>query len=259
MRLVAGASYQMGSDPGELAAIVASTGLRTAESLMPEVPGHRVNVPDFYMDTLDVTNQQFEKFVEAVPEWGKQRLDKSLHNGRYLEHWSEKGPPKRQLDHPVTFVTWQAAVAYCAWRGKRLPTEIEYEWAAQDGIAAIEYPWGNSLPTNDIVNWGGNGIRSTVPVGSYPPNARGLYDMSGNVWHFTADPWLGSYADMLAVVTERQELASNPESRKVVRGGSWGANAANLRVKYRDSHRAFDAREMVGFRCANSVSPEVLD
>ena len=77
-------------------------------------------------------------------------------------------------------------------------------------------------------------------VGSYPPNPRGLYDMAGNVWQFTADPWTGPYGR-----GEPQE-----DERYVVRGGSWGANAANLRVRYRDSHRAFDAREMVGFRCA---------
>lgn len=253
MQFVAGASYRMGSDLDELEGIATRTGLRTSEPLMPEVPGHDVTVSDFFIDTLDVSNRRFSEFVEAVPAWRKERADKSLHNGRYLEHWSENGPPERLLDHPVTFVTWQAAVAYCAWRGKRLPTEVEYEWAAQDGVSAIEYPWGNSPPDNDLVNWSGNGIRGTVPVGSYPPNARGLHDMSGNVWHFTADPWLGSYAEMLAGATKGQETASNPQARKVVRGGSWGANAANLRVKYRDSHRAFDAREMVGFRCAKSA------
>ena len=253
MRLVPGATYRMGSDLTELERIRAATGLPTTELLMSEVPSHSVTVSDFYLDTFDVTNQQYLAFVVAMPGWSKDRLESSLHNGRYLENWVDGFPPDELLTHPVTFITWQAAVAYCEWRGKRLPTETEYEWAAQDGVTTTEYPWGNSPPRDDIVNWGGNGIHTTVPVGSYPPNARGLYDMSGNVWRFTSDPWLGSYAEVSATSSDLEEAAARPDARRVVRGGSWGANAANLRVRYRDSHRPFDAREMVGFRCARSV------
>ena len=253
MQLIPGGTYRMGSNLAELDEIRVATGLRTIEPLIPEVPSRNVTVSDFFMDTFDVTNQQFAKFVEAMPTWSKGRADKSLHNGRYLEHWFNENPPEELLDHPVTFVTWQAAVAFCAWQDKRLPTEIEYEWAAQDGVARYEYPWGNGPPRNDIVNWIGNSIRTTVPVGRYPPNARGLYDMSGNVWHFTSDPWLGSYAEVLSASTDLQKSAADPKIRRIVRGGSWGANAANLRVRYRDSHRPFDAREMVGFRCAKSI------
>ena len=228
MTLVAGATFQMGTDPAELEQIRAATGLPTIAPLMAEVPGRQVTVADFYLDTIDVTNRQYLKFVEARPGWRKGQLDSSLHNGRYLEHWVEGNPPAELLDHPVTFITWQAAVEYCTWRGKRLPTEIEYEWAAQDGVTPTEYPWGDSPPRNDLVNWGGNRIRKTVPVGSYPPNARGLYDMSGNVWRFLSDPWVGSYAEMLAGSTNLEQASGDPKIRRVVRGGSWGANAANL-------------------------------
>ena len=248
-----GATFRMGTDMGELEKIQSATGLRSIEPLLPEVPSHDVTVADFYIDTFDVTNQQFAEFVEAVPNWSKEQADSLLHNGRYLEHWDGRHPPINLLEHPLTFVTWQAAVAYCEWRDKRLPTEIEYEWAAQDGETSSAYPWGNTPPRNDVVNWGKNGIDTTVPVGSYAPNARGLYDMAGNVWHFTSDPWLGSYAEMLRLSTQTQEVATNPRIRRVVRGGSWGASAANLRIRYRDSHRPFDAREMVGFRCARSI------
>jgi len=76
--------------------------------------------------------------------------------------------------------------------------------------------------------------------------------MSGNVWRFLADPWLGSHAE----TTSEADSYDGATVRRVVRGGSWGANAANLRVRYRDSHRPFDAREMVGFRCARSAEGE---
>ena len=253
MKLVPGATFRMGSFESEIEEIRRATGLRTVEPLLAEVPGHDATVADFLIDTFDVTNGDFADFVMANPTWGKTALDDSEHNGRYLEHWTPDGPPENLLDHPVTFVTWQSAVAYCEWRGRRLPTEAEYEWAAQDGVTRAEYPWGNEPPNDNVVSWGGNEIDMTVPVGSYPPNARGLYDMSGNVWRFTSDPWLGPYSLSLEDPNARLREARNPTIRRVVRGGSWGANAANLRVRYRDSHRPFDAREMVGFRCAKSV------
>ncbi|HIE94244.1 MAG TPA: hypothetical protein EYQ83_15800 [Acidobacteria bacterium] len=75
--------------------------------------------------------------------------------------------------------------------------------------------------------------------------------MAGNVWRFTSDPWRGSYAEMLS---ESESMGpEDPRMRRVVRGGSWGANAATLCVRYRNSHRPFDAREMVGFRGAASA------
>ena len=253
MVLVQGDTFEMGTDVENLQKIQRSTGVRSRELFLAEVPAHEVTVDSFYIDIHDVTNRKFAMFVAAVPGWNKEQADDSMHNGRYLEHWFNSEPPRDMLDHPVTFITWYAAVAFCNWRGKRLPTEAEYEWAAQDPETRAEYPWGEAPPRDDLVSWGGNGIDGTVPVGRYPSNSRGLYDMSGNIWHFTSDPWVGAYSEMLADPEAVDEAADDPHIRRVVRGGSWGANAANLRVRYRDSHRPFDAREMVGFRCAKSA------
>ena len=77
--------------------------------------------------------------------------------------------------------------------------------------------------------------------------------MAGNVWQFTADPWLGSYAEAEASDVSPEMIAADPNFRRVVRGGSYDASAVNLRVRYRDSHPAQDARRIVGFRCAKSV------
>lgn len=250
MQSVSGGSFWMGTNRDELEQVAARTRLRGIGPLLNEVPAHEVHVDNFHIDRFAVTNQQFSQFVENNPGWRRDHIDKAMHNGRYLEHWTELGPTGEQLSHPVTFVTWQGAAAYCQWRGKRLPTEAEFEWAAQDGVSRAAYPWGDAEPSDDLVNWGGNNIDTTVAVGSYPPNGRGLYDMAGNVWQFTADPWLGSYAELLEDPAKAKAASSDPNIRRVVRGGSWGANAANLRIRYRDSHRPFDAREMVGFRCA---------
>ncbi|MBT8078779.1 MAG: formylglycine-generating enzyme family protein [Gammaproteobacteria bacterium] len=253
MQLVQGATFRMGTDEHELESIRDVVGLRSIAPLMSEVPSREFTVADFYMDTFSVSNAGYFQFVTANPGWSRGQLDKDSHNGRYLEHWQGGEPPQELLMHPVTFITWHSAVAYCEWRGKRLPTEAEYEWAAQDGKTRAEFPWGDAPPSDELVSWGKNGIDRTVPVGSYPPNARNLFDMSGNVWHFTADPWLGSYAEMSDSSVDIERAMADPGIRRVVRGGSWGANAANLRVRYRDSHRPFDAREMVGFRCAKST------
>lgn len=249
MRLIPGATIRIGTDSSEVADIVSWLGLASPEPIWPEVPSQVVTVADFRLDTIDVTNSAFAAFVEARPEWSRDGVSPESHNGRYLEHWGAAGPSSEILAHPVTFVSWPAAVAYCQWKGRRLPSEAEYEWAAQGPDSPTRYPWGDAPPHDTLVSWGGNGIEGTVPVASYPPNGRGLYDMSGNVWHFTSDAWRRSYADG----PDPDVAADDPEARKVVRGGSWGANAANLRIRYRDSHRSFDAREMVGFRCALSL------
>jgi len=197
MVFVEGATFRMGSDEAELADIAERVGLGTTRPLLSEVPSHETTVDDFYMDVFDVTNRDFLSFVGAVPGWRKENLGADQQNGRYLEHWRDDRPDDGVLDHPVVFITWHSALAYCKWRGKRLPTEAEFEWAAQNGTGPAEFPWGNELPVDERVNWGGNGIDTTVSVGSYPPNPRGLFDIVGNVWQFTADPWLGSYADSL--------------------------------------------------------------
>ncbi|NNF28858.1 MAG: SUMF1/EgtB/PvdO family nonheme iron enzyme [Gemmatimonadetes bacterium] len=163
MRLVPGAEFRMGTDSVEFDGIVQRTGLQDAGPLGPEFPAHFVRVDLFFMDTVDVTNAAFAEFVRARPEWGASGVDPATHNGRYLEHWSEGTPPEELREHPVTFVTWASARAYCEWRGKRLPTEAEYEWAAQSPEGG-EYPWGDAAPHDSLVSWGGNGLDRTMPV-----------------------------------------------------------------------------------------------
>ena len=245
--------FRMGTDEAELELVAQKIGLGSVRPLLSEVPAHEVTVADFYIDVFAVTNRDFLEFVEAVPGWEKENLQADSSSDRYLEHWVNNEPADDALSHPVTFITWHAAVAYCEWQGKRLPTEAEFEWAAQDGSGQSEFPWGDEMPRDELVNWGSDGIDTTVPVGSYPANSRGLYDMSGNVWQFLADPWLGSHQEVLDSAADVAEVVRDHDIRRVVRGGSYGANAANLRVRYRDSHRPYDAREMVGFRCARSA------
>lgn len=248
---VPGGVLWMGTDSADLPAIMERTGSSRVEMFVGELPRHDVRVAPFLLDSTDVTNADFLAFVRANPAWGRDSVPAERHNGRYLEHWAGGRPAPGDEDLPATFITWQAAVAYCDWRRARLPTEAEWEWAAAGGDPGAEYPWGSDPPSDDRVSWSGDGIDRPVRVASYPPNSYGLYDMSGNVWKFLADEATPDYRG----VTDHRvridpDTAERVETRRVVRGGSFGASSANLRIRYRDSHRPRDAREMVGFRCA---------
>lgn len=85
-------------------------------------------------------------------------------------------------NHPVTLVSWYGAMAYAAWKGKRLPTEAEWEKAARGGLAGLTYPWGNTIDSNRA-NYN-NHVKDTTVVGKYTANGYGLSDMSGNVWEW---------------------------------------------------------------------------
>jgi len=255
MVLIPGQTFMMGTDPGDFPGILQRFGVTRVEMLLPEAPRHSVAVADFFLDISDVTNAAFFVFIEERSEWSRKAADSTLHNGRYLEHWSATGPVPDDLDRPVTFVTWYAAVAYCDWQGKRLPTEAEWELAAGGADADNIFPWGLAPPTNDQVTWSGGEHDGPEPVAGHPSTGPGLYDMAGNVWKFLADEWFDSYADLPAALPMLDpDTVENVRTRRVVRGGSYGASALNMRIQYRDSHRPADAREMVGFRCARSTT-----
>jgi len=125
-------------------------------------------------------------------------------------------------------------------------------------LAGAEFPWGNQPADPKLTNYGKSGFGKPIRVGSYAPNGFGLYDMAGNVWEFTADEW-GSYSpsdatDSIAgpniFTTMNFDLI---ETRRVIRGGSFGGSPINLRVAYRDSHPPNGSQPFVGFRCVKPV------
>ncbi len=142
-------------------------------------------------------------------------------------------------DHPVVQVSYADAAAYCAWTGSTLPTEEEWEFAARGGLAGADFTWGDHDPqeTEPVANtWQGrfpfenteiDGHARTSPVGSYPPNGFGLFDMAGNVWEWTVS-WYVSVRQQTACCAPhapRREDSYDPSSdvkipRKVVKGGS---------------------------------------
>jgi formylglycine-generating enzyme required for sulfatase activity len=259
MILIPGATFEMGTDFSEIARLQQLFRISRVELFASETPKHTVTLDPFYIDRYEVTNAQFRTFIIENPQWRPDQILNQYHNGNYLKHWNGHSYPDGQASHPVVNVSWYAAVAYCQWVGKRLPTEAEWEYAARGGLMGKPFPWGDEPTNTTRANYSESGLGEATAVGSYPANGYGLFDMAGNVWEYVADEW-GSYSASPQVnpVAGGDLFLGNTfyavTTRRVIRGGSWGGAPINLRVAYRDSHPPAGAGDHVGFRCARSVS-----
>ena len=245
MVLIPAGEFQMGSNAGD----------------KDEQPVHPVYVDAFYMDVYEVTNTQFKAFVDANPQWRKDQIPSKYHGGNYLKHWSGNNYPSGKANHPVTHVSWYAAMAYAERAGKRLPTEAEWEYAARGGLQGQTYPGGNTIDASQA-NYGKN-LGVTTPVGSYGANGYGLYDMAGNVWEWCVDVYK---TDFYAVSPPRNPVAGGSIAppylttqtgiSRVLRGGSWFNVARFLRVAGRYRLTPTGTYDDFGFRCARgTVTP----
>ncbi|WP_395108644.1 formylglycine-generating enzyme family protein [Actinomadura sp. SCN-SB] len=174
-----------------------------------------------------------------------------------------QGPGSRAdgLDeHPVTHVAYEDALAYARWAGKDLPTEVEWEFAARGGLDGAVYPWGDQFaPEGRMManTWQGefpwqnlrtDGYEGTSPVGSFPANGYGLYDMVGNVWEWTADVFTDRHPTCCAPAARSQDGAV----RRTIKGGSYLC-APNYCLRYRPAARQGQEPDSstghLGFRC----------
>ncbi len=259
MMLIPAGEFQMGSNNSK-----ADNG---------EKPLHNVYVDAFYMDKHLVTNAQYMEFVTANPqwhksskwyEWGKKQktsIAKRYHDGDYLKHWHEHIYPKEKADHPVTWVSWYAAMAYARWVGKRLPTEAEWEKAARGGLTEQEYPWGNTIDFSQA-NYNSS-VGDTTPVGEYPANGYGLHDMAGNAWEWCLDTY---DADFYTHSPHRNPISgantdesvtnelTNNTSFRVLRGGSWLDSPQYIRSAFRYKINPTLTLARIGFRCVQAVT-----
>ncbi len=256
--LVKDGTFLMGTDQADVAALKSSFQVDWPGVFDNESPAHEVTLSDFRIDKHEVTNARFLQFLDAVPEWRKDRLDTREHNGDYLADWQEGQYPEGMGQHPVVFVTWAAAQSYCRWRDGRLPTEAEWEFVARSGDSR-EFPWGDTLPSPERANYYSSNIGEPVEVGKYPPNDLGVFDLAGNVWELLLDAWVPQYPneaqiDPIAGGPIENEQIRDIRGRRAVRGASFGGSVVNLRTRWRDSHVVTNAIGFVGFRCAYSGS-----
>ncbi|MBE0658166.1 MAG: SUMF1/EgtB/PvdO family nonheme iron enzyme [Bryobacteraceae bacterium] len=242
-----GGTFQMGADEATLLQQFPKAGPGLRAMLLAESPRHQVTVPPFWIDRYEVTNREYQEFVIARPEWDRRKL-----GGNYLLNWVGDHFPEGQGDFPVVHVSWQAAMAYASWAGKRLPAEAEWEFAARGGQAGAKYPWGNEDASPGLANYSESGKHAPVRVGRSPAGRSGVFDLAGNVWEFCLDAWPSPYPSHALEFTEAgiAALGKTSAERRVIRGGSYDGGAFNMRVTARDSHRADDPVGHVGFRCA---------
>jgi formylglycine-generating enzyme len=278
-----------------------------------EAPAHRVSVDGFWIETHQVTNAQFEAFVEATGyvTVAERPLDPAAYPGapqenlqpgsmvftrtggpvnlRHINLWwtwtpgaSWRHPEGRASslsgleDHTVVHIAYEDAKAYAKWAGRNLPAEAEWEAAARGGLDQTIFTWGDEPERAEdrLANfWHGDfpwrpdpGYGATTPVGSFPPNAYGLFDMAGNVWDWTAD-W---YADRHPAEADKPCcIPRNPRGgtvgdsydrrqpqfrvpRKVIKGGSYLC-ADSYCMRYRPAARRPQMIDTgmshIGFRC----------
>jgi formylglycine-generating enzyme required for sulfatase activity len=213
-----------------------------------EEPRHAVALTqEFEIMSREVTVAQYSRFF---------RDSRSTLVGRLLTRGDdvEPGQPKwSRPDHPMVKVSLFDSMAFCAFARGRLPTEVEWEYAARGGSADTIYPWGDTY-SPDRAN--GQGVRgrdtwkNSAPVGSFPPNGYGLFDMIGNVWEWTTTV----DRDYPYRRDDGREDPASPQAR-VVRGGSWDYGPLHLRLSFRDYDAPTDRYEFLGFRCVRAVSP----
>ena len=251
-----------------------------------EGPVHAVELAGFAIDVDCVTVRQFSEFVEQTG-WATEaerqgfsavfQLAVMARNADVIGQmgvpwwlavrgadWRHPFGPLSTIDgladHPVVHVSHDDARAYCAWAGRELPTEAEWEYAARGGLAGRRYAWGDELLPDGkqraniwqgafpLFNSGADGWRATAPAGSFDPNGFGLYQTAGNVWEWCRD-WFSP--DYYAISPRVSPLGPDSGEERVMRGGSFLCHESycnRYRVAARSSNTPNSSASNIGFR-----------
>lgn len=251
-----------------------------------EGPLHDVSLPEFRLATTAVTNDQFARFVAdtgyvtEAERFGWSFVFAGLLPDRFEptsgaaaapwwrqvfgSDWRHPEGPQSSIEtrgeHPVIHVSWNDAMAFCAWSGTRLPTEAEWEYAARAGSTGTAFWWGSELTPGGkhrMNVWQGSfpsrnsradGYLATAPVTSFAPNPWGLFNMTGNVWEWCAD-WFDS--GYYQVSPEQSPTGPPSGTARVMRGGSYLCHRSycnRYRVDSRSSNTPDSSTGNTGFR-----------
>lgn len=268
-----------------------------------EQPLRTTTVDGLWMDRTEVTNHEFAAFVQATGyiTSAERPVDILAHPGlppdlqqagavvfvmpndlkaggqltqwwRYTPgaNWRHPGGPASSIENrgafPAVTLTYQDALAYARWKGRSLPTEAQWEWAARAGQKRAGQDHAQPQQANTwqglfpVVNSGDDGFVGLAPVGCYAPNALGLFDMMGNVWEMTADPYTANHADTSTTQTASRAPPPTPKTpaQRVIKGGSFLC-APNYCMRYRSGARQAQEDDLgashLGFRTVLSAPP----
>jgi sulfatase modifying factor 1 len=204
------------------------------ELLKDDQPAKPITIDPFYLDVHEVTNSEYARFVTATK-----------HRPPY--NWPEGKVAPGNENFPVSAVSWDDAMAYAKWAGKRLPTEAEWERACRGLTDKQKYSWGDAKPTAKLAHFGS--VDGPQDVGKCAANGFGLYDMAGNVWEWMADWYDQHYYD---TAPDKNPTGPPTGMYRVLRGGSWADVAKYLTCSYRSWARPAERSPNIGFRCAKS-------
>ena len=211
------------------------------------LPVRRINLPAFYIDKYEVTNKRYKRFIDAtnykIP-WSHEPDAATVKP--YLWVWQKRTYPEGKGDDPVVLVSWEDAKAFCAWAGKRIPTEAEWEKAAR-GAKGKPYPWGNDWGDSKT-NTSESGRKQTAPVGTFKEDVSeyGVYDLAGNVSEWVEDYFAPYPGNPLTRYEERNKY-------RVLRGGSWDYAHSIANGYHRQYALPHSQMTSFGFRCVKAA------
>jgi formylglycine-generating enzyme required for sulfatase activity len=234
-----------GTDEAEPVLIPAgkfTMGHKSSYDTLPEDQNR--TLPAFYIDKYEVTNKRYKRFIDATGYKVPWSQDPTV--AAYIWDWQKRMYPEGKGDDPVVLVSWEDARAFCAWAGKRIPTEAEWEKAAR-GVKGKSYPWGSDW-ANGKANTLESGVKQTAPVGSFKEDVSeyGVHDLAGNVSEWVEE-WFAPYpGNPMTNYEERNKY-------RVLRGGSWDYAHSIANGYHRQYALPQSQMTAIGFRCVKAA------